>query len=101
MKRPLFCLPAALALALLLTACGGSAGNADTGLTKEDGVPVPGQNDHILTDPDSVPDTSDDSEDTLTGGVSIDQMLRNARVHDRDGDLLDRENAMTPGADRW
>ena len=44
----------------------------------------------------SDPDTRDDD-----GGVPLDQMLRNARVHDRDGDLLDLENSVTPSADRW
>ena len=29
------------------------------------------------------------------GGVSYEQMLRNARVHDRDGDLTDRENSVS------
>lgn len=33
----------------------------------------------------------------LLRGASYEQMLRNARVHDRDGDLTDGENAMTPG----
>ena len=33
-------------------------------------------------------------------GASTDRMLRNGRVHDRDGDLLDGENSVTPGADR-
>ena len=42
------------------------------------------------------PDTRDDD-----GGVPLDQMLRNARVHDRDGDLLDGGNTVAPGADRW
>lgn len=31
----------------------------------------------------------------------MDRMLRNGRVHDRDGDLLDGENSVTPGTDRW
>ncbi len=33
----------------------------------------------------------------LLRGASYEQMLRNARVHDTDGDLYDYENAMTPG----
>lgn len=33
-----------------------------------------------------------------TGGVSYGQMLRNGRVHDRDGDLTDGENSVTRGA---
>ena len=31
----------------------------------------------------------------------MDQMLENAKARDRDGDLLDGENTVTPGADRW
>lgn len=31
----------------------------------------------------------------------MEDMVKNARVHDRDGDLLDRENAVSPGTDRW
>ena len=38
-----------------------------------------------------------DSATNSTGGVTYEQMLRNARVHDRDGDLTDHENAATPG----
>ena len=38
-----------------------------------------------------------DSATNNTGGVTYEQMLRNARVHDRDGDLTDHENAATPG----
>lgn len=33
----------------------------------------------------------------LLRGANYEQMLRNARVHDTDGDLYDYENAMTPG----
>ena len=33
----------------------------------------------------------------LLKGASYEQMLRNARVHDTDGDLTDRENTVTPG----
>lgn len=32
------------------------------------------------------------------GGASYHQMVRNARVHDADGDLKDMENAVTPGS---
>lgn len=32
---------------------------------------------------------------SATGGVSYEQMLRNARVHDRDGDLTDHENSVS------
>ena len=33
-------------------------------------------------------------------GTSFGQMVRNAHVHDKDGDLTDHENAVTPGSDR-
>lgn len=35
--------------------------------------------------------------DSLLPGATYEEMLRNARVHDRDGDLSDGENAVTPG----
>ena len=34
-------------------------------------------------------------------GTSFDQMVRNGRVHDKDGNLTDNENAVTPGSDRF
>lgn len=36
-------------------------------------------------------------QSTVIHGATYGQMLRNARVHDRDGFLLDGENAVTPG----
>lgn len=36
-------------------------------------------------------------QSTVIHGATYGQMLRNARVHDRDGFLLDDENAVTPG----
>ena len=36
-------------------------------------------------------------QSTLIHGATYGQMLRNARVHDRDGFLLDGENAVTSG----
>lgn len=56
-------------------------------------------------------DALDDVGDALTGGspskqshtgslirgASFDQMVRNGRVHDRDGNLNDLENSVTPG----
>ncbi len=47
-------------------------------------------------------DTGNEVTDSVTkqrgqlGGVTYGQMLRNARVHDTDGDLRDHENAVTP-----
>ena len=43
-------------------------------------------------------DTRQTQEDeALFKGASYEQMLRNAQVHDTDGDLNDNENAVTPG----
>ena len=44
---------------------------------------------------DSVGNAVDDitGNDSSSGGVSYDQMLRNGRVHDRDGNLKDGENS--------
>lgn len=59
---------------------------------------------------DDVADGIDDVGDALTGdngtvgktrsagGVTYGQMLRNGRVHDRDGDLTDGENSAANGA---
>lgn len=57
---------------------------------------------------DDAKDALDDAGDALTDGgnavrqnfrsASFDQMLRNAQVHDKDGDLKDNENSVTPGA---
>ncbi|SFO97748.1 hypothetical protein SAMN05216343_101176 [Oscillibacter sp. PC13] len=38
------------------------------------------------------------NQSARTGGVTYGQMLRNARVHDTNGNLKDLENAVTPGS---
>ena len=43
-------------------------------------------------------DSEADSAGKSRSGSSLDQMVRNARVHDTDGFLKDGENAVTPGA---
>lgn len=67
-----------------------------------------GRGDSLLDDAE---DALDDAGDALTGGspakqrhtgslirgASFDQMIRNGRVHDRDGNLSDFENSVTPG----
>lgn len=50
-----------------------------------------------LTGGDSQNGTANKTRNTA-GGVSYGQMLRNGRVHDRDGDLTDGENSVTRGA---
>lgn len=42
--------------------------------------------------------TQNGTTGSVIRGTTYGQMLRNARVHDRDGFLLDGENAVTPGA---
>ena len=41
------------------------------------------------------------ADNNRTMGTSYEQMLRNARVHDTNGDLSDLENAYTPGSLGW
>ena len=103
---------AVLLLALSLTACGkepakndrndaGSGQNSAYDAVSDpnrDNVPnndaIIGRDDHTVTAPANEPAGD-------LPGASMDRMLRNGRVHDRDGDLLDGENSVTPGADRW
>ena len=42
--------------------------------------------------------TKNGTNGSVIRGATYGQMLRNARVHDKDGFLLDGENAVTPGA---
>ncbi|MFR7894351.1 MAG: hypothetical protein ACLU38_10045 [Dysosmobacter sp.] len=61
-----------------------------------------GRDDHTVTAPDTNPAPNPTNEPAGDlPGASMDRMLRNGRVHDRDGDLLDGENSVTPGTDRW
>ena len=64
-------------------------------------------------------DLADDARDALTGagdlvedamdggavrqnqGVDYKQLVRNGQVHDRDGDLTDMENSVTPGSTKF
>lgn len=46
---------------------------------------------------DGLDDVGDAARD-MGVGTSYDQMKENARVHDRDGKLTDRENTATPGS---
>ena len=98
-----------LLLALSLTACGkepakndrndaGSGQNSAYDAVSDsnrDNVP---NNDAIIGRDDHNPANEPAGD---LPGASTDRMLRNGRVHDRDGDLLDGENSVTPGADRW
>lgn len=113
MKKHISLLPAALALICMLTACGSDRQNhtqndahpdtpaADSGDRHPD-TAIP--NDDIVTPPDTTPGQSpavtDDPSPGITDGVPVDEMLKNGRVHDRDGDLLDGENHVSDGATR-
>ncbi|MDD3347693.1 hypothetical protein [Oscillibacter sp.] len=98
----------------------GTTGNGTTGNNALDGTtnyPENGTNGSLAGDVgNAVTNGIDDVEDavtgenlpgenrttnrtgTTTGGVTYEQMLRNARVHDTDGYLRDHENAVTPGS---
>ena len=99
----------ALALAAVLTACGSGGQGTDTGGAadppqQEEPAPVvPGRDDNTVTPPDTTPGQNPAATDEPGGSVGQDMedMVKNARVHDRDGDLLDGENHMSSGADRW
>ena len=83
MKRSVSILLAALTLALALSSCGSkNSGNTTDDSHQQDWCPA-------------------NTDESVTEGVPMDQMLENAKARDRDGDLLDGENAVTPGADRW
>ena len=108
MKRSLALLLASLLLVFGLTACGredtpkdlkdaaddvGDAardGLDDAGNAIEDGA------DRIedAVDGDGVPNKSH----SMLDGVSYEEMLRNGKVHDTDGDLTDHENAVSGSA---
>ena len=46
---------------------------------------------------DLVEDAMDGSAVRQNQGVDYRQMVRNGQIHDRDGDLTDMENSVTPG----
>lgn len=95
---------AALALTALLTACGnrqqpseesqnGTATKPDSSVS--DTIRDPEQD---VTEQDPMTDTPETTptlpeEDAGESGVSIEQLLKNARMHDRDGRLLNGEHA--------
>lgn len=94
----------------------GSNGSNDTNGTNGSIQDDMGQiGDDIRDDMQQAGDNIQNGMDDLTGGnpsgisangqprlgASFSQMVRNARVHDKDGDLTDHENAVTPGSDRF
>lgn len=111
------------ALLLSLTACSrenSAAGETNRPQTGTDGGVMSGGSDRPGDDTgatgnrteswvenagDAMENGIDKAKDALEGtasqgGVSYDQMLNNARVHDRDGDLKDGENALSTPAKR-
>ena len=78
---------------------GGNTGSQDNGI--RDDMEQAGDNIR-----DGVADMTDGTANGISAngrrhlGTSFGQMVRNAHVHDKDGDLTDHENAVTPGSDR-
>lgn len=119
MSKQVMLLFTAAMLVWSLSACGCTAkqaGQQDSNQTA--GETTPGSTEHgnlageagdaITEGLDDLSGAADQAGDALTGtapeteaapggGVSYEQMLRNARVHDRDGILTDNENSFS----RW
>lgn len=118
MKKRISLFLTVLVLTLSLTACGGDqtksdqnasgTGQNNTGDTildpdrdhGQDNSAMTGRDDNTVTAPDTNPGSNPAATDDPSGD-SMDRMLRNGLVHDRDGDLLDGENSVTPGAEHW
>ena len=115
MKRRAALVMAILMLVFALTACGrkdtqqgGSSQDNSTqnGTSQNDSAIVGGESKSqspVGEGIDDIRDSVGSAVDDITGsdnsgGVSYEQMLRNGKVHDRDGNLNDHENASTPGA---
>lgn len=92
---------------------GSGSGVLDDGNRVDDGAPGTdaGAADDSMTGLKNGDAGAPDSSNDLTGSTSVPQrgtlegatygqMLRNGQVHDRDGYLLDGENAVTPGTAR-
>ena len=109
-----------LVLVLALSACGSGKQNNNAGNSTQDpdrqadtipggddtsgaGTIVPGRDDNTVTAPDTTPGKNPAVTDDTgsSAGTDLEDMVENARVHDRDGDLLDGENTVAPGASRW
>lgn len=80
-------------------AAGGQTGTAGTdGRTGSVGDDLVNDARDALTGAgDMVKDAVDGSAVRQSQGVDYGQMVRNGQVHDRDGDLTDLENSVTPG----
>ena len=101
MKRNLALVLALALLVFSLSACGRDnktdSGKQDAMTDVNDGAAQDGVIDGGL-DSNTPTESSTVPQSKKTVGASYDQMLRNAKVHDNDGDLRDHENAVTPGS---
>ena len=98
MKRLTTILLASMLLVCCLTACGrknnqnsGNTSTNHTTNTKQDGMNTRPETD-VIPDSETLPSTPNTGTSDAEPGVSYEQMLRNGRVHDRDGLLKDGEN---------
>ena len=126
MKRQFSLLLTSVLLVFALTACGGDRDTHQDNGQNQTGDSIVDDAEDALDDAGDMLDGDDKdnadryekdpaSDDTLTDnndadrdssavkqnthiGTTYGQMLRNARVHDTDGNLKDMENAVTPGA---
>ncbi len=74
----------------------GDSGTMESGVLPGDSsMPESAGENNTLKNDSTLTDAT--SEKTHGIGVPFDQMLRNGKVHDTDGDLSDYENAVTPG----
>lgn len=80
-------------------AAGGQTGTAGTDDRTDSagGDLVDDARDALTGAGDMVRDAVDGSAVRQSQGVDYGQMVRNGQVHDRDGDLTDLENSVTPG----
>lgn len=96
MSKRIGVLLTALLLTLVLAACGGSGRDHPQDSTQNGTAPENGLLDDDRTDdgavvtPDQPPAVTEDPDRQL--GVPLDEMLENARVRDRNGDLLDGDD---------
>lgn len=96
MSKRIGALLTALLLTLVLAACGGSDRDHPQDSTQNGTAPENGLLDDDRTDdgavitPDQPPAVTEDPD--RQPGVPLDEMLKNACVRDRDGDLLDGDD---------
>lgn len=91
MRKRIRVLLTALILTLALTACGSSDRNRPQDSSRNDAAAEDGlMDDGAAVTPDQTPAVTDDPDQQP--GVPLDEMLENARVRDKDGDLSDGEN---------